>query len=217
MRLFARPKAAPVVIPYKLLSVLLLYPDEPIVEAEDEINSAVAGLPASPVKDLLERFCAYWTSLTATERAQNYVTTFDLQKRSSLYLSYYVFGDQRQRGMALLRLKRLYAAAGFVLTGRELADYLPLMLEFAELAPVECRDAVLGEYRPAIEVLRQSLRERESPYADLLDALCSGLPELDTLQGDSVRRVIAEGPPSEQVGLDPFMPPEIMSDRGARR
>ena len=37
---------------------------------------------------------------------------FDFARRSSLYLTYHVFGDRRQRGMALLTLKQRYAAAG---------------------------------------------------------------------------------------------------------
>jgi hypothetical protein len=32
-----------------------------------------------------------------------------------------------------------------------------------------------------------------------------------------VRRLIAEGPPSEHVGLEPFAPPEVMPLRGIRR
>ena len=41
--------------------------------------------------------------------------TFDLHKRSGLYLTFYGEGDKRERGMALLRLKRLYRAAGLPL------------------------------------------------------------------------------------------------------
>ena len=35
--------------------------------------------------------------------------TFDLDRRTSLHLTYYLYGDTRKRGLALLRLKRLYA------------------------------------------------------------------------------------------------------------
>ena len=61
--------------------------------------------------------------------------TFDLGKRCALYLTFYSLGDRRDRGLALLRLKKLYRAAGLPQDGTELPDYLPVMLEFAAAAP----------------------------------------------------------------------------------
>jgi len=116
--------------------------------------------------------------------------------------------------MALLRLKRLYAAADLELAGDELPDYLPLMLEFAALAPTGAGDLVLREHRPGLELLRRGLREDESPYADLLDALVAGLPRLTVLERERIRSLAADGPPTERVGLEPFAPPEVMP--GAR-
>src|SRR5438445_6128607 len=85
------------------------------------------------------------------------------------------YPKRRQRGMALLRLKRLYRVAGLILEGPELPDYLPLMLEFAAFAPSGYGETVLGEYRPALALIQMSLRELGSPYAHLLDALCADL------------------------------------------
>ena len=203
----ARRHVAP---PYKLLSVLLRYPDERVVEAREEIASAVDALPASPQRDALRRFLADFTATPAGALAERYVETFDLRRRSGLYLSYYLHGDTRKRGMALLRLKRLYAAAGLEATTGELPDYLPLMLEFAALAPDGAGETLLREHRPSLELLRSSLHEAGSPYAHLLDALCAGLPRLSALEREHVRRLAEDGPPSEQVGLQPFAPPEVM-------
>ncbi len=61
-------------------------------------------------------------------------STFDLHKRTGLYVTFYSLGDRRERGLALLRMKKLYRAAGFEIEGHELPDYLPLMLEFAAAA-----------------------------------------------------------------------------------
>ena len=190
--------------PYKLLSVLLRYPDRRLVEAREELAAAAAG--NAP----LERFVAYLAASTQSELERRYVETFDLRRRSGLYLSYYVHGDTRRRGMALLRLKRLYAAAGLEPTSGELPDYLPLMLEFAALAPAGSGETLLREYRPSLELLRASLRDADSPYADVLDALCRGLPRLSALEREHVRRLAEDGPPDEQVGLQPFAPPEVM-------
>lgn len=190
--------------PYKLLSVLLRYPDERLVEAREELAAAAAG--NAP----LERFVAHLAGKAPRELEQQYVETFDLRRRSGLYLTYYVHGDTRKRGMALLRLKRLYAAAGLEVTSGELPDYLPLVLEFAALAPAGAGETLLREYRPSLELLRASLRDAGSPYADLLDALCAGLPRLSALEREHVRRLAEDVPPDEQVGLQPFAPPEVM-------
>lgn len=127
MKLVFRAKGPAAQTPYKLLSVLFLYPDERIVSARPEILEAVAQLPASPQKAAIERFCLYWATATPTALAQAYVDTFDLQKRSGLYLSFYLYGDTRQRGMALLRLKRLNRAAGMILDpGAQVSRHLGL-------------------------------------------------------------------------------------------
>ena len=196
--------------PYKLLSVLLGYPHERVVESREEIAAAVEALPPSPQRDALRHFLADFTGTPAGALAERYVETFDLRRRSALYLSYYLHGDTRKRGIALLRLKRLYAAAGLEPTTGELPDYLPLMLEFAALAPDGAGETLLREHRPALELLRSSLHDAGSPYADLLDAVCAGLPRLSALEREHVRRLAEDGPPSEQVGLQPFAPPEVM-------
>jgi len=201
--------------PYKLLSVLLRYPDRRLVEARGELAAAVEALPRGEQRDALRRFVAHLGERGARELEQQYVETFDLRRRASLYLTYYVHGDTRKRGMALLRLKRLYAAAGLELAGGELPDYLPLVLEFAALAPAGAGEALLREHRPALELLRAGLRDAASPYADVLDALCAGLPRLSALEREHVRRLAEHGPPDEQVGLQPFAPPEVMP-AGAR-
>jgi nitrate reductase delta subunit len=198
--------------PYQLLSILLRYPDERLAAGRDELAAAVQELPRSPEKEPLQRFAAYLTAHSQVALAQAYVETFDLRRRTSLYLTYYAHGDTRKRGMALLRLKRLYAAAGLELTGGELPDYLPLVLEFAALAPDGAGEQLLREHRPALELVRRGLRESESPYADLLDAVCAGMPRLTPLERERIRTLAADGPPDEQVGLQPFAPPELMPE-----
>jgi nitrate reductase delta subunit len=200
--------------PYQLLSVCLRYPDQRLLDARAELAAAVASLPASQAKSSLTRFLAELDRVALTELQQRYVETFDLRRPTSLYLTYYLHGDTRKRGMALLRLKRVYAAGGLELAGGELPDYLPLVLEFCALAPEETAERVLREHRPALELLRDGLRASRSPYVELLDAVCATLPRLTPLERDRVRRLAADGPPSEQVGLEPFAPPEVMP--GAR-
>ena len=183
--------------PWALLSFLLRYPDEAVRAARAEI----ATVPPGPARDALERFDAEWDGDPA-----HYVETFDLRRRASLDLTYYAHGDTRNRGMALLRLKKLYRAAGLPLDSAELPDHLVVMLAFAALAPPGHGEAVLTEHRAPLELLRLSLHDLGSPYAHLLDAVVSGLPELTVSDRAEVARLAQEGPPEEAVGLEPYAP-----------
>ncbi|HVS99695.1 MAG TPA: nitrate reductase molybdenum cofactor assembly chaperone, partial [Solirubrobacterales bacterium] len=150
--------------------------------------------------------------------AAHYVETIDLNKRSGLYLTFYSDGDKRERGSALVRLKRLYRAAGLPLEGTtELPDYLPVMLEFAATAPDGRGEIVLRESRASLELVRLALRDLGSPYADLLDATCAALGEASAAERALAGRLAAGGPPQELVGLEPFAPPEAAPSTGARR
>lgn len=190
---------------FKIASLLLQYPDAERLGAREEIAAAAAGLPSGR-RERVERFIEHWRTTPALELQEGYVVTFDFDKRASLNLSYHLYGDMRQRGIALLRLKRHYAAAGLPLAGGDLPDYLPLMLEFAALASREAAEEALGHFRPAIELVRARLHETGSPHAGLLDAVCEELPAVSKSQRRAIRRIAAAGPPAEQVGLDPFTP-----------
>jgi nitrate reductase delta subunit len=148
---------------------------------------------------------------------QQYVQTFDLEKRCGLYLTFYGEGDRRQRGVALLRLRKLYRAAGLPQQDGELPDFLPVMLEFAASAARGRGELVLREHRAALELVRVSLRDRESPYADVLDAVCLTVGEPSAADRARAIKLAASGPPQELVGLEPFAPPEITPSTGARR
>jgi nitrate reductase delta subunit len=194
--------------PWALLSFLLRYPGPAVAEARDALAAEAGALPAGPVREALDAFVAAWRADPA-----HYVETFDLRRRACLELTYYAHGDTRERGMALLRLKKLYRAAGLPMSSPELPDNLCVMLAFAALAPPGHGEALLAEHRPAIELLRLSLHDLESPYAHLLDALAACLPPLSVGERGEVARLAREGPPDEAVGLEPYGPPEVMGAR----
>jgi nitrate reductase delta subunit len=203
---------------YRLCSLLLQYPDEELRGAREELRGAVDDLHGSPAAESLGSFLDWWERTGPLEIAQHYVETIDLHKRSGLYLTFYSDGDKRERGSALLRLKRLYRAAGLPLEGTgELPDYLPVMLEFAAEAPEGRGEVVLREHRAALELVRLSLRDLDSPYAELLDAVCETLGAASAAERALAGRLAASGPPQELVGLEPFAPPEVMPQAEARR
>jgi nitrate reductase delta subunit len=172
------------VTPWLRLSTLLQYPDEDLLASVDELPAWIHGAPLR-------------------ELQAAYVQTFDFDRRASLYLTYHTHGDRRQRGLELVRLKRRFAEAGLPLTGGELPDFLPVLLEFAALAP-EQGEALLNELRAPLELVRARLHEKESPYAELLDMLVGALPRRTRAQAEAARRLAEQGPPSELVGLEPF-------------
>jgi nitrate reductase delta subunit len=200
--------------PWALLSYLLRYPTAEVAAVRDALPEEVAALPAGPARDALERFAAAWTG-DQTALAAAYVHTFDLRRRAALELTYYAHGATRERGMALLRIKKLYRAAGLPADTGELPDHVTVMLAFAALAPPGYGEALLAEHRPAIELLRLSLHELASPYAHVLDAVAAHLAPLSVTERAEVERLAREGPPEEAVGLEPYGPPEAMPP-GAR-
>ncbi len=200
----------------RLGALLLDYPDRELLAATPALRAAAEEVPASAGGNELRAFLDRRAGQDELAAQEEYVATFDFHKRASLHLSYYRDGDRRQRGATLLGLKRRYREAGLELTGGELPDYLPAVLEFAVLAPGE-GEAVLRRMRPGIELLRASLRDLRSPYADVLDAVAKALPAMSAADLDEARRIALHGPPDEEVGLEPFAPPEVMPLVGSGR
>jgi nitrate reductase molybdenum cofactor assembly chaperone NarJ/NarW len=91
------------------------------------------------------------------------------------------------------------------------------MLEFAAAAPSGRGSIVLREHRAALELVRASLRERQTPYADVLHAVCLTAGEISAADRARAVKLAASGPPQELVGLEPFAPPEVMPSAQARR
>ena len=192
--------------PWALLSYLLRYPEDGLAAAPE----AIAALPPGRVRDPLERFLDGLPDARTLQAA--YVETFDLRRRATLHLTYYDHGDTRRRGAALLRLKRLYHEAGLVFDADELPDHLAVMLAFAALAPHDWGATLLAEHLPQIELLRAGLHEAGSPYAHVLDAVAVALPPLRRDQREHAER-LAAGPPDERVGVEPYVPEEVMPIR----
>jgi nitrate reductase delta subunit len=139
-----------------------------------------------------------------------YVEAFDFSKQCSLHLTYHVHGDRRQRGVAMLELKRAIRDAGFEPPGDELPDYLPLLLEVAALADGDAGVRLLEDQRVGLELVRRGLAGESSPFEEPVAIAMAGLGRLSAAKLARIRRLAADGPPAEEVGLEPFAPPEVM-------
>ncbi len=198
--------------PLKLASLLLQYPSAELRDAAAAVSAEDVAIAPSRGRQAAElhEFCRWYTAHSVAELQGLYVDAFDFTKTCSLHLTYHVYGDQRRRGLAMLELKGVYRSAGFEPPGTELPDFLPLMLEFAALAPDGRGVELLEDNRVAIELVRAGLGRESSPFEPLLDTVVAALPRLRSRKLARIRTLAAEGPPVEEVGLEPFAPPEVM-------
>jgi nitrate reductase delta subunit len=201
------------VLAWQSTSLLLGYPDEELLARSGLLREAAAELPAS-VSDPLLAFLSHLERTPVPELAADFVATFDHQKRCCLYLTYFQYGDTRNRGMALLRFKTAYRQAGMVLCDEELPDHLGVLLEFGATADVAGARDLLLEHRAGLELLRLALEDAHSPWAHVLAAVSATLPPLAGDDREAVMKLAAAGPPAEEVGLAPFAPPEFLSRPG---
>ncbi|WP_067826819.1 nitrate reductase molybdenum cofactor assembly chaperone [Nocardia inohanensis] len=197
-------------------SLLLGYPDDEMRSQLPMLGRVARALP-EPIGAPLGSVVTYLEQGESLTVTTEYVDTFDHRKRFSPYLTWFLYGDTRKRGMALLRFKQLYRAAGLVLDDGELSDHLAVVLEFAAAHPLPGRE-LLEEHRAGIEVMRMALREAESPWTGVLDSVSASLSPLRGEERDAVAKLIAAGPPGEDVGLEPFAPPTYLPEFiGGRR
>jgi nitrate reductase delta subunit len=205
----------------KLASLLLQYPDDRLYGVLDDVTAALEEVGPARREPLLG-VVRWLREQGPSAAAEHHVDTFDMTRRCSPYLTYYRYGDTRQRGMALLAFKHTYRQSGWEAAEDELPDYLPAVLEFAAMAPDGAGHRLLVANRAGLELLRLALHEEDSPYAAVLDAMCAGMPGLSSRQSADVRRLAADGPPKEDVGLDPvgsepFAPPEFLGMEAGQR
>ena len=216
-RRYPRPTLTPeqLTIAWQSASLLLDYPDEPLLERLPLLGAASHELPEStgaPIRAFLDHLGS--ADLGDVQAA--YVETFDSRRRCNLFLTYFAHGDTRKRGMALLRFKQAYLRSGYVLDARgehgELPDHLCVVLEYAATVDQRLGRRLMLDHRAGLELLRLSLHDAGAPWASVLDAVTSTLPPLRGDERDAVRRLAAEGPPEEEVGLSPYALPEAAGE-----
>lgn len=188
---------------WQLCSLLLDYPDETLVERLPLMREATAGLPPE-LAEPLGRFLDHVDTSSLGALQEDYVETFDVTRKCALHLTYFLHGDTRNRGVALVQFKQLFREHGVELSDNdaELPDHLAVVLEFGATVAPDAAWKVLNDHRVGIELLRRALLKRESPWADVVQAVRATLPQLKGDDNQALARLIAQGPPQETVGLD---------------
>ncbi|KZS72459.1 nitrate reductase molybdenum cofactor assembly chaperone [Mycobacterium kansasii] len=192
---------------WQVASLLLAYPDDGLTERLDTVEGLLAYLDGT-VADLLGRTVAALRAAEPMAAAMDYVATFDMRRRATMYLTYWTAGDTRNRGREMLAFATAYREAGVEPPRSEAPDHLPVVLEFAATVAPEVGRRLLTEHRVPIDVLRSALADAESPYQHTVAAVCETLPaatDQEVRRAQRLARQLYEaGPPAEAVGLQPF-------------
>jgi len=154
---------------YKILSALLEYPEQELIDNLPEIHvilDASMEIDAAE-KVALRKFLDHLVSMTLTELQVEYVRTFDSTPEHSLHLTHHLFSDDsdRERGPALIDLGEMFKEYGVKTVTNELPDYLPLLLEFTSQLDDSEATVFLSDIGKVLKTLTENLTKANSPYA----------------------------------------------------
>ncbi len=115
---------------------------------------------------------------------EDYIDLFELDPQCALYLGSHSYDEPKtcasagvsDRNAYMIELTGIYKHFGQMPNGKELPDYLPLMVDFlsltAESKDDPVREKLIKEYfLPYLSPMRSQLEELGTPYLYLLDAL----------------------------------------------
>jgi nitrate reductase delta subunit len=200
---------------WQAASLLLAYPDDGQAERLDIVDELLGHISGSAAA-LLVKTVAALRARDPMAAAVDYVQTFDMRRRATMYLTYWTAGDTRNRGREMLAFASAYRDAGVQPPHAEAPDHLPVVLEFAATVDPDVGRRLLTEHRIPLDVLRGALADANSPYEHAVAAVCRTLPAATDQEMRRAERLAKAGPPAEVVGLQPFtltVPPR--SPRGA--
>lgn len=159
---------------YKILSLLLDYPDEALYDALKVMPKELAkeGLLDEEMQKEMTTFIDACSALSLPDWQMIYVGMFDCSKSINLYLFDHIYGDSKERGQAMVNLKEMYEKAGLKMVANELPDYLPLFLEYISLKGSRYEAVkLLNDIKPILEKLYKLLDEKKSFYREIIDVL----------------------------------------------
>ena len=157
----------------KVISLLLDYPSQLVIDARDELAEAIAATRVispeqrSAVQALLNEL----TTAELLDTQENYVSQFNRGRHFSLLLFEHVHGESRDRGQAMVDLMAQYENDGFNIDVKELPDYIPLYLEYLSYCDEPTARAGLADVEHLLALLAARLEEQKSPYAACFTAL----------------------------------------------
>ena len=123
----------------------------------------------------------YWDTMqtySLDEIQELYTYTLDFQSDATLFMTYVKYGDSKERGQMLARLKVLYEMFGFNMSDSELSDLLPLMCEFIYICDWKGDPRAQQSFSMLLAVLEdgsynlmKALEKYNSPYHPLVKGM----------------------------------------------
>jgi nitrate reductase delta subunit len=156
---------------FKVISLLLQYPDEAYFGILPELKSVVEEMNPGQFRVSIEQFLADLEPGNALQVQERYTSLFDMNPSTTLNMTYHLWGDGEKRARLLTRLQQEYARAGLEKNSPELPDFLPLILEFLAVVPKAKRFDTIQKSLAGIDTLVARLKPIAAPYAGLLEPL----------------------------------------------
>ena len=198
---------------YQWFSALLCYPEAELLAALPELQAALHEWEALQTQsDSLQTFLDYLQQHSLRDLQERYVATFDRNRNHALYIFEHVYGEDRDRGSAMVDLLEEYRSHGFELGNDELPDYLPALLEYYAQVPAERAQKLLGDAVHVIAHIGNKLAASGSPYAVLLQGIValspvSAQPLVEPPVRDMDEAMEMFGP--DIAGTEPLLKPSI--------
>jgi len=173
---------------YLSLSRMLDYP-KGVEGIRADCDTVRRNLRIRDIESPLEPFGRFLEAAVPATLEEEYVATFDFNPAVALYLGHHLYGDHRKKGAYLIRLKQEFGRHGFIPSGNELPDHLPLLLGFLAYLARSGEDGVRRSFisecvLPGVERLGAAFSARwDSPWRPVVEAarlLCaadSAIPE----------------------------------------
>jgi len=154
---------------YQVLSALLLYPEQALIDSLGELEAVLEKTPDlhAPLRPLF----AYLREGELITLQENYVATFDRNPSHSLHLFEHIHGESRDRGQAMVDLMEEYKRHGLQMCGDDLPDYVPLFLEFLSQLEKGEAERLLSDAIHVMAHVGRKLAANASPYAVVFDVL----------------------------------------------
>lgn len=150
-------------------------------DAENLINLVFNDLESYSLKDI----------------QQLYVSTFDWQEDTGLYLTAHEYGDDSMRGGGLIQIQVIISQAGLERDEKQLADYLPSLYELLAVSTDEkIHNKLMKRLGKATWQVNQSL-DKKNPYKNILNLLTDFVFDKPTTE--EMEEIKKEDPDTENM------------------
>lgn len=176
-----------------ILSRLLDYPS-----AEDQsfiLNFMDEFIVTDDIRKEVIRRIQPLFGMSLNDLQQLYVNSFDYNEKSNLYLTAHELGDSRKRGFALIQLQKLILESGYEFASKQLADYIPMLLELLAATPDDEKLCNLSKRMSvAIQRILNNLSDSNPYYkaVELLMMFVFEAPELEEISSLEMLREEAD-------------------------